>query len=82
VLLYTAGQNLAVLGSLTPVALGIAEVVSIYLGSALDYDTSQALMIQALLRMVPLALLLAAALPAFHQLGVGIRGRAGPGAVS
>jgi uncharacterized membrane protein YbhN (UPF0104 family) len=71
VLLYSSGQNLAVLASLTPVALGIAEVVSIYLGSTLGYDTSQALMIQALLRSVPFALLLALALPAFHQLGAG-----------
>ena len=69
VLLYSSGQNLAVLASLTPVALGIAEAVSIYLGATLGYDTSQALMIQALLRSVPLALLLALALPAFHQLG-------------
>jgi uncharacterized membrane protein YbhN (UPF0104 family) len=72
VLIYGSAQNLAVLASLTPVALGIAEAVSIYLGGALGYDTSQALMIQALLRSVPLLLLLAAALPAFHQLGVGI----------
>jgi uncharacterized membrane protein YbhN (UPF0104 family) len=82
VLLYTAGQNLAALGALTPVALGIAEVVSIYLGRALGYDISQALMIQALLRVVPLALLLGLALPAFHHLGVGIDGRARRGAVS
>jgi uncharacterized membrane protein YbhN (UPF0104 family) len=72
VLVYSSGQNLAVLASLTPVALGIAELVSIYLGGTLGYDTSQALMIQALLRSVPLALLLALGLPAFHQLGVGI----------
>jgi len=77
VLLYTAGQNLAVLASITPVALGIAEVVSIYLGTALGYDISQALMIQALLRVVPLVLLLALALPAFHHLGVGIGRREG-----
>jgi uncharacterized membrane protein YbhN (UPF0104 family) len=82
VLLYTAGQNLAVLGSLTPVGLGIAELVSIYLGKALGYDISQALMIQALLRAVPLVLLLGLALPAFHHLGVGIDGRARRGAVS
>jgi uncharacterized membrane protein YbhN (UPF0104 family) len=82
VLLYTSGQNLAVLGSITPVALGIAEVVSIYLGTALGYDVSQALMIQALLRVVPLVLLLALALPAFHHLGVGIDGRARRGALS
>jgi uncharacterized membrane protein YbhN (UPF0104 family) len=74
VLLYSSGQNLAVLASLTPVALGIAEAVSIYLGATLGYDTSQALMIQALLRSVPLALLLALALPAFHRLGMGIAG--------
>jgi uncharacterized membrane protein YbhN (UPF0104 family) len=71
VLLYSSGQNLAVLASLTPVALGIAEAVSIYLGATLGYDISQALMIQALLRVVPLALLLLVALPAFHRLGVG-----------
>jgi uncharacterized membrane protein YbhN (UPF0104 family) len=71
VLLYSSGQNLALLASLTPVALGIAEAVSVYLGATLGYDTSQALMIQALLRSVPLALLLALALPAFHQLGSG-----------
>jgi uncharacterized membrane protein YbhN (UPF0104 family) len=71
VLLYSSGQNLAVLASLTPVALGIAEAVSIYLGTTLGYDISQALMIQALLRAVPLALLLLVALPAFHRLGVG-----------
>jgi uncharacterized membrane protein YbhN (UPF0104 family) len=82
VLLYTSGQNLAILGSLTPVALGIAEVVSIYLGTALGYDISHALMIQALLRVVPLVLLLVVALPAFHHLGVGIGGRARRSAVS
>lgn len=82
VLLYTSGQNLAILGSITPVALGIAEVVSIYLGTALGYDVSQALMIQALLRSVPLALLLVFALPAFHQLGVGMGGRARRSVVS
>ena len=82
VLLYTAGQNLAILGSLTPVALGIAEMVSIYLGTTIGYDVSQALMIQTLLRAVPLLLLLAAALPAFHQLGVGIDGRTRRSAVS
>ena len=82
VLLYTAGQNLAVLGALTPVALGIAEVVSIYLGTALGYDISQALMIQALLRVVPLVLLMVFALPAFHQLGVGIGARASRSVVS
>ena len=71
VLVYSSGQNLAVLASLTPVALGIAELVSIYLGGTLGYDTSQALMIQTLLRSVPLALLLALGLPAFHQLGAG-----------
>jgi hypothetical protein len=71
-----------VLGSLTPVALGIAEVVSIYLGTALGYDISQALMIQTLLRVVPLALLLVLALPAFHQLGVGIGGRVRRGVAS
>jgi uncharacterized membrane protein YbhN (UPF0104 family) len=71
VLVYGSGQNLAVLASLTPVALGIAEAVSIYLGTTLGYDVSQALMIQALLRSVPLGLLLALALPAFHQLGAG-----------
>ncbi len=76
VLLYASGQNLAFLASITPMALGIAEVVSIYLGTALDYDISQALMIQTLLRVVPLILLLAAALPAFHHLGVGVGGRA------
>ena len=75
-LLYSSGQNLAVLASLTPVALGIAEAVSIYLGATLGYDISQALMIQALLRVVPLALLLLVALPAFHHLGVGIGRRA------
>ena len=39
-------------------------------------------MIQALLRVVPLVLLLALALPAFHHLGVGIDGRARRGVVS
>jgi hypothetical protein len=82
VLLYASGQNLAFLASLTPVALGIAEVVSIYLGTALDYGISQALMIQTLLRVVPLILLLVAALPAFHHLGVGIGGRARRSALS
>jgi uncharacterized membrane protein YbhN (UPF0104 family) len=82
VLLYTAGQHLAFLASLTPVALGIAEVVSIYLGGALGYDISQALSIQALLRGVPLLLLLVLAFPAFHHLGVGLDGRARRGALS
>jgi uncharacterized membrane protein YbhN (UPF0104 family) len=68
IMLYTAGQNLALLASITPVALGVAEMVSIYMGPALGYHVPQALMVQALLRVVPLTLLLATAVPAFQVL--------------
>jgi uncharacterized membrane protein YbhN (UPF0104 family) len=68
IMLYTAGQNLAMLASITPAALGVAEMVSIYMGLVLGYNVPQALMVQALLRAVPLALLLVAALPAFYAL--------------
>jgi len=76
VLFYTAGNGMALVVTITPAALGIAEFVSIYMGQALNYNTSQALMIQALLRAVPLTFLLVTGPIAFRILGVGLSGEA------
>lgn len=58
VILYAASKNLALLISLTPGALGIVEAISIYLGKILGYSTAQALLVQALIRVVALTTLL------------------------
>lgn len=58
VFLYTASKNLAMLVSLTPGSLGIAEVISIYLGNILGYSTAEALLVQGLIRSVAITVLL------------------------
>ena len=52
ILFYTAGQNLAALATLTPGALGIMEVLGIYMATHLAFATSEALLVQGLLRFV------------------------------
>ena len=47
-----AGQSIALLASLTPGSLGVAEIMSMYIGQSLHYTLSEALMVQALLRIV------------------------------
>ena len=59
VFVYAASKNLATLIGLTPGALGIVELVSIYLGSVLGYTTADALSVQGLIRAVAIAVLLA-----------------------
>ena len=58
VIIYAAAKNLATLIGLTPGALGIVELVSIYLGNVLGYTTAVALSVQALIRAVALVVLL------------------------
>jgi uncharacterized membrane protein YbhN (UPF0104 family) len=58
VLVYAASKNLATLVSLTPGSLGVVELISIYLGSVLGYDTADALMVQSLIRAVAIVVLL------------------------
>jgi uncharacterized membrane protein YbhN (UPF0104 family) len=58
VLIYAASKNLAALIGLTPGALGIVELVSIYLGSVLGYTTIDALSVQGLIRAVAIIVLL------------------------
>jgi len=58
VCVYAAARNLATLIGLTPGALGIVEVVSIYLGKVLGYTTAEALSVQALIRAVAIVSLL------------------------
>lgn len=58
VFVYAAAKNLATLIGLTPGALGIVEVVSIYLGSVLGYTTADALSVQGLIRAVAIIVLL------------------------
>jgi len=59
-MLYTAGQALALLVTLTPGALGIAESMAVAVGKALGYSAPQALMVQAALRGALLVALLVA----------------------
>jgi uncharacterized membrane protein YbhN (UPF0104 family) len=58
ILVYAASKNLAMLISLTPGSLGIVEVISIYLGNLLGYSTSDALLVQGLIRSVAITMLL------------------------
>ncbi len=58
VLVYAASKNLAGLIGLTPGALGVVELVSIYLGNVLGYSTADALSVQGLIRAVAIVSLL------------------------
>ncbi len=58
VFVYSASKNLAALISLTPGSLGIVELTMVYLGTVLGYSTSDALMIQGLIRSVAIVVLL------------------------
>jgi uncharacterized membrane protein YbhN (UPF0104 family) len=58
VLVYAASKNLATLISLTPGSLGVVELISIYLGGALEYNTATALSVQGLIRAVAIIMLL------------------------
>lgn len=49
-LFYTAGQGLALLITITPGALGIAEWTGVYLGAMLSFTPAQVLMVQLLVR--------------------------------
>jgi uncharacterized membrane protein YbhN (UPF0104 family) len=60
ILFYTAGQNLAALATLTPGALGIMEVLGIYMAAHLAFSTSEALLVQGLFRFVFLTTLCSA----------------------
>jgi uncharacterized membrane protein YbhN (UPF0104 family) len=57
ILFYTAGQNLAALATLTPGALGIMEILGIYMATHLAFSTSEALLVQGLFRVVMLTTL-------------------------
>ena len=58
VIIYAASKNLASLIGLTPGAMGIVELVSIYLGTVLGYTTADALSVQGLIRAVAIVVLL------------------------
>lgn len=60
VAVYAAAKNLATLIGLTPGAMGVVELISIYLGKVLGYSTADALSVQALIRAVAIASLLLA----------------------
>ena len=64
-----AGQGMALLVSLTPGSLGIVEMMSIYMGQSLQYTASEALMVQALLRVVDWTTLLVISPIAIRALG-------------
>lgn len=68
VFIYAASKNLATLIGLTPGAMGIVELVSIYLGSVLGYSTADALSVQGLIRAVAIVVLLLAGPSAFLYL--------------
>lgn len=61
ILIYTAGQGLAMLITLTPGALGIAEWTGVYFGSLLSCTPAQVLLIQLLVRASYVGVLLVAA---------------------
>jgi len=73
ILVYAAAKNLATLISITPGAIGIVEIISIYLGTILGYTTSDALLVQALLRAIAVALLLVAGPISLLRLRVALR---------
>lgn len=52
VIFYSAGQIPVSYANLTPGALGIQEAFTIYMGRALQYTPTQALLVQALIRFV------------------------------
>lgn len=58
VIIYASSKNLAGLIGLTPGAMGIVELVSIYLGTVLGYTTADALSVQGLIRAVAIVILL------------------------
>ena len=78
-LVYAASKNLATLISLTPGALGIVELISVFLGRVLDYGTADALLVQGLLRAVTIGMLLAVGPASFWYLKrrLGAAGGAG-----
>lgn len=78
ILFYTAGQSMALLVTITPGALGIAEWMSIYMGTFLSYNASEALMVQLLFRAGFLIVLLVSAPLTFRTLA-SIRRTAKPG---
>lgn len=61
VVVYAACKNLGSLIGLTPGALGIVELIAIYLGKVLGYGTADALLVQGLIRAVSIVVLLLAA---------------------
>jgi uncharacterized membrane protein YbhN (UPF0104 family) len=63
-----ASQSIALLISFTPGALGIAELMSIYVGRSLSYTTSEALIVQTLLRVISWSTLLVLTPIAMHIL--------------
>jgi uncharacterized membrane protein YbhN (UPF0104 family) len=58
IFVYAASKNLATLIGLTPGAMGVVELISIYLGNVLGYSTADALSVQALIRAAAIASLL------------------------
>ena len=72
VLVYAAAKNLAGLIGLTPGALGVVELVSIYLGNVLGYSTADALTVQGLIRAVAIVSLLLAGPAAIIYLRRGL----------
>lgn len=73
IFVYAASKNLAMLVGLTPGSLGIVEMISVYLGNILGYSTSEALLVQALIRSVAIGILLIFGSLAFYLLQQNIR---------
>ena len=57
VIFYSAGQIPLSYASITPGALGIQEAFTIYMGRSLHYSTTEALMVQGLIRFVSITTL-------------------------
>lgn len=81
-LVYAASKNLATLISLTPGALGIVELISVFLGRVLDYGTAEALLVQGLIRAVTIGTLLAIGPAAFWYLKRRLAAASGAGSAS
>lgn len=65
-----AGQSIALLVNLTPGSLGIVELMSVYMGHGLSYTPAEALMVQALLRVIGWTTLLVLTPVALRMLGL------------
>ncbi len=72
-LLYVSAAIVAMMISLTPASLGIAEAVAVYMGTILNYTPAEALMVQGLIRGVSFIVLAISSPIASRMLGLSLK---------